>query len=97
MIWSILGFTWHALCFHRGLPRSADYTIATLTGSGYRGIPANASPFQFVLSALYAAVAIPLMRISEGEDKDKDSSESVVVVVGIHYISRVELISFCFV
>mmetsp|Transcript_13021 Transcript_13021/g.24020 ORF Transcript_13021/g.24020 Transcript_13021/m.24020 type:complete len:1166 (-) Transcript_13021:2023-5520(-) len=64
--WSLLGFSWHALAFHRGLPRSADFAVSTLTGAGYRGVPANASSFQFVLTALYAAAAIPLMRISEG-------------------------------
>ena len=64
----------------QGALAAADYALSTLAGAGYKGIPGSDTAsdtasssdsvrrVQFVLSALYAAVAIPLMRISEGEE-----------------------------
>ena len=64
--WVVVGCIWFWLSFRQGFLPSADYTVSTLAGAGYKGIPKNAPSYQYVLCALYGAVAIPLTRISEG-------------------------------
>ena len=65
-VWVLLGFFWYSFSFISNQKYGADYTISTMAGAGYRTIPDNAQSYQFVVSALYVAIAIPLTRVAEG-------------------------------
>lgn len=66
MGWFIVGCGWFWISFQAGFLSSSDYTLSTVAGAGYKGIPEDSRRYQYVFSAFFAAIAIPLTRISEG-------------------------------
>jgi hypothetical protein len=75
IIWIIFGSLWYtyAAGFHSIL-MVFDFLASTLCAGGYLSLNEGASSIQYVVTALYATIGIPLIRISIGASRVESNS-----------------------
>ena len=68
LAWIVFGILFHSLVHPKwGVLDACDYVISTLTGSGYKPIPADSPEWIYVVSAFYTCSGYPLAVIALGE------------------------------
>mmetsp|Transcript_520 Transcript_520/g.922 ORF Transcript_520/g.922 Transcript_520/m.922 type:complete len:220 (+) Transcript_520:44-703(+) len=65
-IWVVIGVTWACLVIKWSVLESAMFVLTTLSTSGLKSIPDNASNLSYALVAVYMTIGIPLMAVVFG-------------------------------